>query len=54
MKNGVLTISFAGIYNRRRFMDFEKAKRIIGGVEVLQMIKKNQVKNAKSTIYLTF
>jgi len=36
------------------FKDFESAKRTIGGVEVIQMIKKGQVKNAKSTNYRTF
>jgi hypothetical protein len=30
------------------FKEFESAKQTIGGVKVLQMIKNNQVKNAKS------
>jgi putative transposase len=34
------------------FKDFELVKRTIGGVEVIQMIKKNQVKNSKLTNYL--
>ena len=36
------------------FKDFESAKRTIGGIEVVQMIKKNQVKNPMSTNYRTF
>tara|TARA_B100000767_G_C19601573_1_gene465884 strand:+ start:81 stop:746 length:666 start_codon:yes stop_codon:yes gene_type:complete len=36
------------------FKEFESAKRTIGGIEVVQMIKKNQVKNVKSTNYRTF
>ena len=36
------------------FKDFESAKRTIGGIEVVQMIKKNQVKNSKLKNYRTF
>jgi putative transposase len=36
------------------FKEFESAKRTIGGIEVIQMIKKNQVKNPMSTNYRTF
>ena len=36
------------------FKDFESAKRTIGGIEVVQMIKKNQVKNSKLKNYRMF
>jgi len=36
------------------FKEFESARRTIGGVEVVQMIKKGQVKDAKSSNYRTF
>ncbi len=36
------------------FKEFESAKRTIGGIEVVQMIKNNQVKNPMSTNYCTF
>lgn len=36
------------------FKDFESARRTIAGIEILQMIKKKQVGNARSTQFKTF
>ena len=36
------------------FKNFESAKRTISGIEVVRMIKKNQLLNPKSSIYISF
>ena len=36
------------------FKEFESAKRTITGIEVIRMIKKNQLLNPKSSIYKSF
>mgnify|MGYP001093674240 CR=1 FL=1 len=34
------------------FKEFESAKRTISGIEVVSMIKKNQLKNPESSTYV--
>jgi len=36
------------------FKEFESAKRTIAGIEVVRMIKKNQLFNPKSSTYKSF
>jgi putative transposase len=36
------------------FKEFESAKRTISGIEVVRMIKKNQLVNPESLIYKSF
>lgn len=36
------------------FKEFESAQRTIAGIEVINIIRKNQIKNAKSSSYATF
>lgn len=36
------------------FKEFESAKRIISGIEVVRMINKNQLLNPKSSNYKSF
>ena len=36
------------------FKEFESAKRTISGIEVVSMIKKNQLKNPESSTYKSF
>jgi putative transposase len=36
------------------FKEFESAKRTISGIEVVRMIKKNQLLNPKSSTYKSF
>ena len=36
------------------FKEFESAKRTISGIEVVRMIKKNQLKNPESSTYKSF
>ena len=36
------------------FKDFESAQRTLAGIEVVNIIRKNQIKDSKSTTYKTF
>ena len=36
------------------FKDFESAHRTLAGIEIINIIRKNQIKNSKSTTYKTF
>ena len=36
------------------FKDFESAQRTLAGIEVVNIIRKNQIKDLKSTTYKTF
>ena len=36
------------------FKEFESAQRTLSGIEVIHIIRKNQIKNSKSTTYKTF
>ena len=36
------------------FKDFESAQRTLEGIEIVNIIRKNQIKNPKSTMYKTF
>jgi len=36
------------------FKDFESAQRTLAGLEVVNIIRKNQIKDSKSTLYKTF
>ena len=36
------------------FKEFESAQRTLAGIEVVNIIRKNQIKDSKSTAYKTF
>jgi putative transposase len=36
------------------FKDFESAQRTLAGIEVVNIIRKNQIKDSESTTYRTF
>jgi putative transposase len=36
------------------FKDFESAQRTLAGIEIINIIRKNQIKESKSTTFKTF
>ncbi len=36
------------------FKDFESAQRTLAGIEIVNIIRKNQIKDSKSTTFKTF